>query len=107
MHGHANIVWVGTVSPIWVNSDPERVSLRVVEALALYRSASRSGGENVGEVADLPDSIWAFGLRETDVVDQDGPRGAGRSSDALEKIAELLRHLESHVGYFPFVISIT
>ena len=107
MHGHANVVWVVAVSPIGVNTDTERVSLRVVEALTLNGSASRRGGENVGEVVDLPDSIWAFGLRETDVVDQDGPRGARRSSDALEKIAELLRHLESHVGYFPFVISIT
>lgn len=63
MHGQANIVWVDPVSPIWINTDSERVALRVVEAFAFDRAANRGGGEKAGEVVDLPDSTGANGLR--------------------------------------------
>ena len=105
--GHANIVWVGTVFSTGVNIDAEWVALRVVEAIAFHRGAKRGGGENVGELMDLPDSTGANGLSKSDVIDQDGPRGDGWSSNALEEITELLCHLQIHVRYFPGSISIT
>lgn len=69
MQGHADIVRVGTVFSIWVNTDAKWVALRVVEALASDRTARRSGGENTAEVVDLPDSIGAQGLSKSDVID--------------------------------------
>lgn len=62
VHGQANIVWVDTVSSIWINTDSERVALRVVEAFAFNRAAKRSGGEKAGEVVDLPHSTGANSL---------------------------------------------
>lgn len=69
MEAYANIVWVGTLFSIWVNTDTEWVALRVVEALAFNRTAKRNGGKNASKVVDLPDSTGANGLSESDVID--------------------------------------
>lgn len=68
VHGHADVVGIFRVSSIWIDADAEGVALGADKAFTFDGAATRSGGENAGEIADLPNSDGANGLREGDII---------------------------------------